>query len=315
MKSGDISRFNGAMAVIQPEGQITWGGAVLPQIETLDPRIRKVALERYYLPKLIEDGYARNPVIGRVIAAAETGSQRPQRSQRHTRCVPGWVLHPVKSSETVCVQVSLVPQDGFSLEMSDVGGVPTLSLSLSTKLKIPVSELLQTLMSANGGAAGSSFRQEPESRTNITAQVSQARKVAEGPIAPFKNSPSYADYVASNNWQGYQSLNTLVLSDEKTFNFMEAKFEPIPVPSKIEYTYAKWKEREAKEGAKNSSQALVKPPPNYPAPPAPKTPQKAPPVKGPPAALVAGASPAPPPGLAKPAPATWKSPPSIGPTQ
>lgn len=26
------------------------------------------------------------------------------------------------------------------------------------------------------------------------------------------------------------------------FNFMEAKFEPIPVPSKIEYTYAKWKE-------------------------------------------------------------------------
>ena len=26
------------------------------------------------------------------------------------------------------------------------------------------------------------------------------------------------------------------------FNFMEAKFEPIPVPSKIECTYAKWKE-------------------------------------------------------------------------
>ena len=33
------------MALIQPEGQITWGGAVLPRIETLDPRIRK-AIER-----------------------------------------------------------------------------------------------------------------------------------------------------------------------------------------------------------------------------------------------------------------------------
>ena len=29
------------MAVIQPEGQLTWGGAVLPQIQTLSPRIRK----------------------------------------------------------------------------------------------------------------------------------------------------------------------------------------------------------------------------------------------------------------------------------
>ena len=50
---------------------------------------------------------------------------------------------------------------------------------------------------------------------------------------------------------------------------------------------------------------------NYPAPPAPKTPQKAPPVKGPPGGSVAAASPAPPPGLTKQAPATWKSPPSI----
>lgn len=30
-----------SMAVIQPEGQLTWGGAVLPQIQTLSPRIRK----------------------------------------------------------------------------------------------------------------------------------------------------------------------------------------------------------------------------------------------------------------------------------
>eukprot|EP00434_Breviolum_minutum_P002380 symbB.v1.2.002104.t1/scaffold114.1/size323002/10 len=67
------------MAVIQPEGQLTWGGAVLPQIQTLSPRIRKVALERFYLPKLIENGYARDPVIGRVIAAADTRPRPPRR--------------------------------------------------------------------------------------------------------------------------------------------------------------------------------------------------------------------------------------------
>lgn len=212
----------------------------------------------------------------------------------------------------VPVQVSLGHVDGFSLEMSDAGGVPTLSLSLSTNLKISVPELLQTLMSVNGGAPGTSLRQETESRNSMANHVAQARKVAEGPIAPFKNSPSYADYVQSNNWQGYQHVNTLVLNDEKMFNFMEAKFEPIPVPSKTEYTYAKWKDRDGRGASKNLA---VKPPPNYPAPPAPKTPQKAPPVKGPPGGSVAAASPAPPPGLTKQAPATWKSPPSIGPTQ
>jgi hypothetical protein len=39
-------RASAAMAVIQPEGQITWGGAVLPRIETLDPRIRKAGGSR-----------------------------------------------------------------------------------------------------------------------------------------------------------------------------------------------------------------------------------------------------------------------------
>ena len=39
----------GFMAVIQPEGQLTWGGAVLPQIETLSPRIRKALGEGSYV--------------------------------------------------------------------------------------------------------------------------------------------------------------------------------------------------------------------------------------------------------------------------
>ncbi|CAL1163256.1 unnamed protein product [Cladocopium goreaui] len=216
------------MAVIQPEGQITWGGAVLPRIETLDPRIRKVALERYYLPKLIEDGYARDPVIGRVIAAAEgrsSGSSFRPRVQRRTRRVErGGERVPKRKMQgratdlvswSLFNPVSMGPVDGFSLEMSDAGGVPTLSLSLSTNLKISVPELLQTLMSVNGGAPGTSLRQETESRSSMANHVAQARKVAEGPIAPFKNSPSYADYVQSNNWQGYQHVNTLVLNDEK----------------------------------------------------------------------------------------------------
>ncbi|CAE7349190.1 unnamed protein product [Symbiodinium natans] len=48
---------------IRPEDQITWGGVLLPRIETLEPRIRGVALERYYLPKLAENGYAQAPQL------------------------------------------------------------------------------------------------------------------------------------------------------------------------------------------------------------------------------------------------------------
>eukprot|EP00913_Durusdinium_trenchii_P025491 g23929.t1 len=40
------------------ESHLTWGGAVLPEIQSWSPRVRQVALERYYLPKLIEEGYA-----------------------------------------------------------------------------------------------------------------------------------------------------------------------------------------------------------------------------------------------------------------
>lgn len=51
----------------------------------------------------------------------------------------------------------------------------------------------------------------------------------------------YSDYVAIHNWSGPPSANTLVLNDEKASVFSEAKFEPLPVPPKIEFTYAKFK--------------------------------------------------------------------------
>ena len=51
----------------------------------------------------------------------------------------------------------------------------------------------------------------------------------------------YSDYVAIHNWSAVPSPNTLVLNDEKASVFSEAKFEPLPVPPKIEFTYAKFK--------------------------------------------------------------------------
>ncbi|OLP92091.1 hypothetical protein AK812_SmicGene26150 [Symbiodinium microadriaticum] len=67
---------------ILPEDQISWGGALLPRIETLDPRIRGVALERYYLPKLVENG-AAHPVIDRVIQAAQLPRDRQSHRSKH----------------------------------------------------------------------------------------------------------------------------------------------------------------------------------------------------------------------------------------
>eukprot|EP00439_Symbiodinium_sp_Y106_P084095 s101_g24.t2 len=74
---------------ILPEDQISWGGVLLPRIETLDPRIRGVALERYYLPKLVENG-AAHPVIDRVIQAAQVPRDRRSHRSKHR---PGGISH------------------------------------------------------------------------------------------------------------------------------------------------------------------------------------------------------------------------------
>jgi len=210
----------------------------------------------------------------------------------------------------VPVQVSTATDEGFSLEMSEMGGVPTLTLRVQQTFKISVPELLQTLASSTGIASGPGPREESQGDT--AAKISKQRKAAEHPIMPFRNSPSYSDYVAIHNWSGPPSANTLVLNDEKASVFSEAKFEPLPVPPKIEFTYAKFKEKDPKESGKTSGSLNLKQPPSYPAP--------GPPKKAPPGA-VAG----PPPGLSPPGPRTtaaggpvaYKAPPaaSIGPTQ
>lgn len=208
----------------------------------------------------------------------------------------------------VPVQVSTATDEGFSLEMSEMGGVPTLTLRVQQTFKISVPELLQTLASSTGIASGPGPREE--SQADTAAKVSKQRKAAEQPIMPFKNSPSYSDYVAIHNWTSVPPTNSLVLNDEKASVFCEAKFEPLPVPPKIEFTYAKFKEKDQKESGKTGSLNL-KQPPSYPAP--------GPPKKAPPGA-VAG----PPPGLSPPrttaagVPVAYKTPPpaaSIGQTQ
>lgn len=64
------------MVVCQPENFLTWGGALLPRVETLEPRIRETALYRFYLPKLVEEGFQDPDVLRRVTAAA-LGTQHP----------------------------------------------------------------------------------------------------------------------------------------------------------------------------------------------------------------------------------------------
>eukprot|EP00438_Fugacium_kawagutii_P007761 Skav214779 [mRNA] locus=scaffold4471:224538:231132:- [translate_table: standard] len=84
---------------------------------------------------------------------------------------PALFVTPLAAMVHVPVQVLLNAEDGFNLEMSnDAGGAPTLTLSMSTKLKISVADLLQTLMAST--------------------PVRPASMVAENPIMPFKNSPS-----------------------------------------------------------------------------------------------------------------------------
>mmetsp|Transcript_105669 Transcript_105669/g.252013 ORF Transcript_105669/g.252013 Transcript_105669/m.252013 type:complete len:136 (+) Transcript_105669:58-465(+) len=70
---------------IRAEDHITWGGSVLPRIDTLDPRIRGVALERFYLPKLVENGYSADPAIGRIIAAAGLKPRRQKALPSHSK--------------------------------------------------------------------------------------------------------------------------------------------------------------------------------------------------------------------------------------
>mmetsp|Transcript_64497 Transcript_64497/g.115998 ORF Transcript_64497/g.115998 Transcript_64497/m.115998 type:complete len:170 (+) Transcript_64497:44-553(+) len=57
----------------QPENFITWGGSLLPRIETLEPRIRETALNRFYIPKLVSEGFTNPEIISRVEHAATIG--------------------------------------------------------------------------------------------------------------------------------------------------------------------------------------------------------------------------------------------------
>ncbi|CAJ1351683.1 unnamed protein product [Effrenium voratum] len=87
---------------IRAEDHITWGGSVLPRIDTLDPRIRGagVALERFYLPKLVENGYSADPAIGRIIAAAGLKPRRQKALPSHSKVqrVGGWSLGVAQGS-------------------------------------------------------------------------------------------------------------------------------------------------------------------------------------------------------------------------
>ncbi|CAK9011261.1 unnamed protein product [Durusdinium trenchii] len=201
--------------------------------------------------------------------------------------------------------------DGLTVEM-DEGGP---SLCMSTTMKISVPELLNVLTTW-----GSAHRDHltPDARDRVggvgprgPTPVPEAaeprpsvfqKKWTEFPPSAFKNSASYNDYVAQHCWTRENAgSNAIVLNDDKTLKeFQDAKFEPVPRPQRVEYTFDRWKERMAAEKAKKEESQggslTVKPPPNY---PAPKAPPKAPPVK----AVPVGANPdsfnptAPPPGL------------------
>eukprot|EP00930_Biecheleria_cincta_P075377 TRINITY_DN62548_c0_g1_i1.p1 TRINITY_DN62548_c0_g1~~TRINITY_DN62548_c0_g1_i1.p1 ORF type:complete len:212 (+),score=20.16 TRINITY_DN62548_c0_g1_i1:32-667(+) len=67
---------------LSPENFISWGGALLPRIETLEPRIREIALERYYIPKLIEEGFVGDAVIDRVTKKAMDAQRQDRRNHR-----------------------------------------------------------------------------------------------------------------------------------------------------------------------------------------------------------------------------------------
>lgn len=57
---------------ILPECHLSWGGALLPAIQQVDPVYRTECMRKYHIPKLIEEGYRRE-VIDRVVRAAGDG--------------------------------------------------------------------------------------------------------------------------------------------------------------------------------------------------------------------------------------------------
>mmetsp|Transcript_70992 Transcript_70992/g.123131 ORF Transcript_70992/g.123131 Transcript_70992/m.123131 type:complete len:215 (-) Transcript_70992:19-663(-) len=42
----------------KPENYITWGGSLMPPIESIEPRVRREFLNRFYLPRLQEEHHA-----------------------------------------------------------------------------------------------------------------------------------------------------------------------------------------------------------------------------------------------------------------
>jgi len=65
-----------------PEHHLSWGGALLPAIQTVDPQFRQQALEKYYLPKLLDEQQPIE-VFDRVTRAAE-GKLRPGSGESRT---------------------------------------------------------------------------------------------------------------------------------------------------------------------------------------------------------------------------------------
>ncbi|CAE7329884.1 unnamed protein product [Symbiodinium pilosum] len=193
----------------------------------------------------------------------------------------------------VPVQVMCDVMDGFKLHVEDVDGVgvPKMSMAFSMKMSFPIHDLLKTLVSWQEHETGY-VQEEPAAQRAVVDEESRRRaqeacKAAENPSTPLVNAPSYAEYKTQNNWEQISCPNVVVLNDEQRLR--EATFTTLPLPERVEMTYAKFREDRSKSGADLASGASLGKWPQMKAPPpqAAQAPEKAPPLgwRTPPAAV------------------------------
>ena len=142
----------------------------------------------------------------------------------------------------VPVQVACTVPDGIALHMEDVDGigVPSMSMTFSMKVSLPIHDLLKMLISVQEHEARSSKHvPSPQAVEETRKEAKEACEAAKGPVA-LRHSRAFVAYKAQNGWERISAPKAVLLEDE--MKLRGATFQALPLPEHRAKTYADFKD-------------------------------------------------------------------------